>query len=259
MSVESLREGRRYQVELQDGVEEFDFRQLRDLIRSGVVGATTFVSAAGGEEWKMAADHEDLRRYIELAGAARESAALAPPSVSAKRLIIYLALGGLVAGAIMSILAPICLFIGVFAKFVVSFAAFGAVLALGINSAVREDDTRLIGITAASFAAGGLVAWLIRGTAQFTAMHFAIIGLIGAAGLCWGLGFGLRRAIPVVAAALVFFPLAVAMLGRFLPEGQISPILALLVLPLSIFLPSIPFAFFGGILGAVMAMTEETT
>ena len=251
--------GIRYEVELPNGVEQFETRQVRDLIRSGLVGSLTPIRVAGTDDWISAADAPELRRYVDLAAKAREKTSVsATPSVSSRRLILYLALGGLVAGAMMSLLAPICLIIGVFAKFVISFGAFGAVLALGINSAVGEQDNRLINMTAASFAAGGLLAWLMRGTGEFTVIHFAVIGLVGAAGLAWTLGFDLRRSAAVVITAVIFFPLSIIMIGAFIPKGEFSMgISGLLLLPLLLFIPSIPFAIFGGVLGAVMSMTRR--
>ena len=158
----------------------------------------------------------------------------------------------------MSFLAPICLLIGVFAKFVVSFAAFGAVLALGINSAVGEPNSRFINIGAGSFAAGGLVAWLMAGSGQFTPLHFSVIGLIGTAGLARGLGLPLRSAIPVVATAVVVFPISILLLRTSLfPRNIEGGLGLLLLLPALVFIPSLPFALFGGVLGGVIAATGE--
>ncbi|MGZ8868812.1 MAG: DUF4339 domain-containing protein [Thermoanaerobaculia bacterium] len=249
---------RRYSAALPGGTEEFDLHQLRDLIRTGIVTAETAIATADGAEWRPAGEHEELRRYLDLASARREKATSTTTSVTPKRLITYLALGGLAAGAIMSILAPICLIFGVFAKFVLSFGAFGAVMGLAINSAVREPNTRLINLSAASFAAGGLVAWAMAGTSQFTPLHLAVIGMIGTAGLVYALGLPIKSALPVVIAAAVMFPVSVLLIPKIIPEGGVNLGRAtLLLLPLLIFLPAVPFALFGGVLGGVMSMTGE--
>ena len=256
MSAEALRDpaSQRYHVALPAGVEVFDHRQLKDLIRTGIVDPFTQVSS-DGKEWRMASEFEELARYLALAARNRESLAAAAkgPSVTPKRLVLYLALAGLVAGAMLFILAPLCMIIGVFPKFVLSFAAFGAVFALGINNAAGETDQRLVMMSSLAFAGGGLVAWSLKGGIDFTPARFAVIAIIGTAGLAYALGLSVKRAVPVVAAAAVIFPISILLIPKTF--GLLS--LGLLAVPLQFLIPALPFALFGAVVGSVMSMTGE--
>ncbi|HEX6178133.1 MAG TPA: hypothetical protein VF057_07230, partial [Thermoanaerobaculia bacterium] len=254
MSTEAVREShsQSYHVELPGGVETFEFRQLRDLIRTGIVEPFTQIST-DGKEWRIASEVEELRRYLDLAAKNRDAAAAAAkgPTVTPKRLILYLALGGLVAGAMLFVLAPLCMIIGAFPKFVLSFAAFGAVFALGINNAAGEDDQRLVMLSSLAFAAGGLVAWGLSGGVDFTPLRFAVIAIIGTAGLTYALGLSVARAIPVVAAAAVIFPISILLIPKTFGLMNIG----LLAVPLQFLIPALPFAVFGAVVGSVMSLS----
>lgn len=175
-------------------------------------------------------------------------------TVSKKRLVVYMALAGLVGGAMMSFMAPLCMIIGSYARFSLTCLTLGAVLALGVNSAVQEENNTLIEIVGGGFAAGGSVAWLLSksGTRPFTPLEFGVIGLFGAASLAWGLGLPMKRAILVVIAATIAFPIA-AKIQVAVPQFS-NFLLSVLAHK---FIPYLPLAAFGGVVGAVIAYTDE--
>lgn len=237
-------------------VHELDERDVVSRIRSGMIRPTTLVAAAGSDDFAAASTFPELAIYFgdAIASSADEGEL---STVSRARLITYLALAGLTAALLMSLITPLCLILGVFPRFLLTTAAFGAVLALGINSALRENDTRLINISAAGFAAGGVVAWLFSSGAQFSAFHLAIIGLGGGAGLAYGLRLPFRRAVPLVIAAVVLFPMAV-ILNPIKPGMSVNVSVPILFAPLislvAMAIPALPFAAFGGVLGVVLSL-----
>jgi hypothetical protein len=259
MSVEALGDlsSQQYHVELPGGVETFDLRQLRNLIRTGIVDPSTPLSS-DGKEWRTASEFEELGRYLDLAAKNRESVAEATkgPAATPKRLILYLALAGLVAGSMLFVLAPFCMIIGAFPKFVLSFAAFGAVFALGINNAAGENDERLVMLSSLAFASGGLVAWGLTRGIDFTPVSFAVIATIGTAGLAYALGLSVMRAVPVVVAAALIFPISILLIPKTF--GLMMNV-GLLALPLRFLIPALPFALFGAVVGSVMSLTGERT
>lgn len=235
------------------------FPRLRTLIRNGTVTATTSVREAGGETWSLAGDLDDLRGDLDAAATSRDGRqAAAEDHISRPRLIAYMALAGLVAGGMMMILAPICLFMGVLAKFVLSCAAFGGALGLGVINAAKVEDSRVIHLSAAGFAAGGLVAWFLRSpNAEFTPLHLAIIGVIGGAAFSYAIHLPVPRAVVVTAAAAILFPISIVAVRYVTPKSLTLPTwLAYLLLPLLFFLPVVPFAAFGGIIGSLIDWGE---
>ena len=182
-------------------------------------------------------------------------------NVSRARVIASMALAGFLAAALAGFISPICLLIGVFAKFVLTAAAFGAVLGLGVNHALKTDDQTVIHISAAGFAAGGLIAWLFRSRdGSFTAMTLAIMALIGVAALSYVIKLPRERAVAVTAAATILFPIAIVMMQRVRPPSVTGSLLFVtMMMPLLNFIPLLPFAMFGGILGAMMKWDPEPT
>ncbi|HSP16385.1 MAG TPA: hypothetical protein VLV78_16685 [Thermoanaerobaculia bacterium] len=190
---------------------------------------------------------------FEVAATARRSAD-GVRSVSRTRTIASMALAGCLAGAMASFIAPICLIVGVFPKFVITAGAFGAVLGLGVNQALKTDDQRIIHISAGGFAAGGLLAWLFHSpNADFTAMHLAIIALAGMAALSYAAGLPRGRAIVVTAVAAILFPITMSMITRVpIPSVSGSVLYVAAMMPLLSLIPLLPFAIFGAIVGALM-------
>lgn len=257
--VTNVRPIRRFEIQLPgQEVQEVTQPRLRTLIRNSTVTLTTSVRERGSEQWALAGDIDDFRADFESAAAARASDDVDRDSISRKRLVSYMALAGLVAGGMMVILAPLCLLIGVFAKFVISWVAFGAVLALGVTNAARIEDPRIIHVTAAGFAGGGLLAWFFRAPGgDFTAVHLAIIGLVGGAALSFAIQLPLQRAIVVTAAATLLFPLAIFAIPLFRPIAKILPLsLGVINAPLFIFVQVIPFAIFGALIGSLIRWSE---
>jgi len=150
----------------------------------------------------------------------------------------------------------LCLLIGVFAKFVLSWAAFGAVLALGVTNAAKIEEPRIVHLTAAGFAAGGLLAWFLHAPGgEFTPLHLAIIGLTGGAALSYAIRLPRQRAIVVTAAATLLFPVAILAIRFFTPGNlriSLPGFWVLLNLPLVMFIPVIPFAAFGAVIGSLI-------
>jgi len=253
-----------YQVVSHGAVEVMDRATLRERIRSGEVNGSTQISPEGVEEWKSAGEYPELRRYLDLASqhspSTKRESDEEVTTVSRSRLITYLALAALTGAWLMMILSPICLIFGGFGHDVIVTAAFGAVLGLGINSATKESNPRLIQLSAAGFAAGGLVASILPvplGEFGFTPVHFAVIGACGAAGLAWALKLSLRQAIPMVAAAVIFFPLSFALDMARHSSGANIPFFFGLGLVALMLVRFLPFAMFGAILGITLAVSAR--
>jgi hypothetical protein len=261
--------GASYQVVSPHGaVDTVDRAALRDRIRRGEVTASTLIAPAGIEEWKPAADYPELQHYFELAAASPHPAAkrdddAVDATVSPARLITYLALAGLTAGWMMMILAPICMIFGGFLHDVVDLGAFGAIFGLGINSALKESDPRMIYVPAAGFAIGCAVAEILpirMGEFGFTGIHLGVIGLCGGIGLTYALRLTLPRALPMVIAATILFPVSLMLdparhniifnLPAPLRVGCIGFVLVVTTVSVVRFLP---IAVFGAILGATLA------
>ena len=246
---------RRFEIRLrQDHLEEVTQPRMRTLIRTGTVIPSTSVRERGTEQWTLAGDVEELRPDFD--AMAGQRAGDSSERISRTRLVAYMALAGLVAGGVMMILAPLCLLIGVFAKFVLTWAAFGAVLALGVTNAAKINEPRIVHLTAAGFAAGGLLAWFLHAPdGEFTPLHLAIIGLAGGAALSYAIRLQRQRAILVTAAAAVLFPIAIFSIRLFTPGNlriSLPGFWVLLVIPLVMFIPVIPFAVFGGVIGSLI-------
>jgi len=203
----------------------------------------------------MAGDVDELRPDLDAAATSRDSGtAETEDRISRPRLIASMALAGLVAGGMMMLLAPICLFMGVLAKFVLSCAAFGGVLGLGLTNAAKVEDSRVIHISAGGFAIGGLLAWFLRApTADFTPLHLGIIGVCGGAAFSYAIRLPMQRAITVTAAAAILFPISIVAI-RYVTPSQITipRALSFVALPVLFFLPVVPFAAFGGIIGSLI-------
>jgi hypothetical protein len=252
-----------YDVVLNGAVETLDRNAMRDRIRRGEVDGATSIAVAGSESWMPAAEYPELQRYLALAShTVPQPAPVADDdyeTVSAGRLIAYLTLAGFTAALMMSILAPVCMIFGGFAHDLLITGAFGAVLGLGINSALKQSNSRMINICAAGFAVGGLVATILPvplGEFGFSGVHLAVIGLCGGIGLAWALRLPPVRAIPVVAAATILFPLS--LMAHPARHGMglnihvpllLTPVLLLVVMSV----PCIPFAIFGTVLGLTLA------
>lgn len=252
---------RRFEIDLGTRVDQVSIARLRNLIVTGKIGAATRIRAPQSEEWMLAGDVEELRPDFEVAAAGHASRGTEGDYISRKRLVAYTTLAGFVAGAVMMIMSPLCLLIGVFAKFVLTWAGFGAVLALGICNAAKIEDSRIIHTTAAGFAAGGLLSWFLRApNANFTAVHLAIIGLCGAAALSYAIRLPKQRAVVLTAVATVLFPIAIWAIQHFTPGGsiQLPTFLAFLLLPVLMFIPILPFAAFGGVIGALIDWGPES-
>ncbi len=251
---------RRFEVNLGTRNDQVSLSRLRNLIVTGKVGAATRIREPHTEQWMLAGDLEELREDFAVAAASHsiKRDGREGDHISRARLVAYMALAGLVAGGVMMVLAPLCLLIGVFAKFVLSWAAFGAVLALGICNAVKIHNPRIINVTAAGFAGGGLLSWFLhKPGGDFTAVHLAIIGLCGAAALSYAIQLPKQRAVVLTAVATVLFPIAVFAIRHFTPgDIQLPTFLAFLVLPLLMFVPVLPFAAFGGVIGALINWSD---
>jgi hypothetical protein len=250
-----------YQVVSDGAVEVIERATLRDWIRGGQVTDSTLISPDGVESWKSAGEYPELRHYFDIAGqkapAAPESDVEEQATVSRARLITYLGLAGLTGGFIMMILGPLCMVLGGMGHDLVVTGAFGGVIGLGINSATKESNPRLIQLAAAGFAAGGLLAWILPvplGEFGFTPVHLAVIGICGTAALAWALKFTLRQAIPMVIAAAILFPLSFALdLARHTTSVNVPVFYGLGILALLI-VRFLPFAMFGAGLGVAIAV-----
>ena len=88
-------------------------------------------------------------------------------------------------------------------------------------------------------------------------MHFAVIGACGAAGLAWALKLSLRQAIPMVAAAVIFFPLSFALDMARHSSGANIPFFFGLGLVALMLVRFLPFAMFGAILGITLAVSAR--
>lgn len=252
-------------VNAKAAVEEIDRNELRSRIRGGSITPETLMASRGTEDWQPAGRYPELKRYFDLASQAPESQQESPiPDYIATtplRLILFVALGAFAARVLMQFIAPICLIFGGFARFIITSAAFGAVLAWGINKAFREtDNNRLVNISAAGFTAGGMVAWLFSSSgSDWRPIHAFLMALIGTAVMCYGLGLSISRAVPAVIAAAILFPLSEALnplkpqAGSF--EGP-AFLIPLVILALYV-LPAVPFLLFGSVLGAVIAYAPD--
>jgi hypothetical protein len=256
---------RRFDVRLDaQRVEEATLPRVRTLIRNGTIRATTKDRETGAEQWRLAGDIDELRSDLDSAAASRVTEEADPTDhISRTRLIAYMALAGLVAGGVLVVLAPLCMLIGVFAKFVLSWAAFGAVLAMGITNATRVSEPRIVQLTAAGFAAGGLLAWFLHAPGgDFTPLHMAIIGLTGGAALSYAIRLPMQRAVVVTAAATLLFPVANFAIRFFTPGNfriSLPGFWVLLIVPILMLIPVIPFAAFGGIIGALIDWSDAET
>ena len=255
---------RRFDVHVApEQIEQVSQPRLRTLIRTGAVNATTKVRESGAADWIFAGDLDEFRADLDAVAMVRASHGYAASEerISRGRLVAHMALAGVVAGVVLVILSPICLLVGIFAKFVIDWAAFGAVLALGLTNAAKIDEPRILYITAGGFAGGGLIAWFLHGSSpDFSAVHLAIIGLAGGAALSYAIRLPLRNAVIVTAAAMILFPIAIWAIPRFAPVTMrlnASGALVYLVIAISLFLPMLPFAIFGGVIGSLINWSNE--
>jgi hypothetical protein len=255
---------RRFDVHLtSEQIEQVSQPRLRTLIRNGAVNATTRVRESGAADWMFAGDLDEFRADLDAVAMHRAGRGNPVPEerISRRRLVAYMALAGLVAGGVLFVLGPICLLVGIFAKFVIDWAAFGAVIALGLTNALKIEEPRILYTTAAGFAGGGLVAWLLHGSSsEFSGVQLAIIGLAGGAALSHAIRMPLRKAAMVTVAAMILFPIAIWAIPRFAPitmRLSASGPLVYLVFAISMFLPMLPFAVFGGVIGSLISWSNE--
>jgi hypothetical protein len=229
-------------------------------VRAGSIKASTLIAPPGSEDFHPASAYDELSHLFPQLAGDGETIGEDLQLASRARVITYLTLAGLTAAMLMGALAPLCMLIGSFARFLLTTAAFGAVLGLGIHSALRQEERHLVNLSAAGFAGAGAVAWLFRGGAEFHAVHLAIIGFGGGVALAYGLGLNRPRAAALVVAATLLFPFSVFLTslfaGRSLPFSLpmfLLPILALI----GIALPALPFALFGLVLGVILTIRPD--
>ena len=139
---------------------------------------------------------------------------------------------------------------------VVDLAAFGAIFGLGINSAMKQSDPRMIHVPAAGFAIGCVVAKILpiaMGQFGFTGFHLGVIGFFGGIGLAYALRLPVPRATPLVIAATILFPVSL-MLDPARRGILINlPIPWILQIVADIAIRFFPIAVFGAILGVILA------
>jgi len=240
---------------------ELDAGEITDRIRGGSIKPGTLVALLGSEDFLPASHYPEFaQQFPHEIGTGELGDDLA--AVSPRRIITYLTLAGLGGAMMMGFIAPLCLIIGVLPRFLITSAAFGAVLGLGVHSAMRDTDTRLVNITAAGFAAGGLVAWLFSSGGDFTALHGGIMGCIGGASLAYGLGLPRKRSVALVAAATILFPIAAylpsLLVGRTLPMN-IPMVFSPLVFLIAMVIPALPYAVFGCVVGIILSANRIPT